>query len=149
MSVYDLYRMSELPGVWTLGRIEDGEHRQICTIAERGWVDKNGDGLGDTNVSRIPAGTYICRRDMHGKSGPNPYQVWEIRDVPGRSEIHIHRGRDPRIHSKGCPLTGTDFGPNGTVLNTAVGFDRWMAATAQYDTITLRVHDIPPLKPAA
>lgn len=146
MSVYDLYRMAESPGVWTLGRIEDAEKHQVCVIAERGWVDKDGNGLGDPNVSRIPAGTYTCRRDMHGKSRPAPYvpyEVWEICDVPGRSEIHMHIGVDPQKDSKGCPLVGSDFGPNGTVKESRAAFKHWMDATSQYTTITLRVHDIP------
>lgn len=142
MSTYDLYRMVEHPGVWTLGRLEDSERRQLCVIAERGWVDKNGDGIGDSNVSRIPAGTYECERDMHGKSGPNPYEVWEIKGVPGRSEIHVHIGNSPEKDSKGCPLVGSDFGPNGTVVGSRDAFKRWMAATAAFDRITIRVHDI-------
>ena len=146
--IYDLIRMSEGPG-WTLGRLEDSARQQLCVIAERAWVDKNGDGLGDTNESRIPAGTYICRRDMHNKSSSEPYEVWEITGVPGRSEIHIHRGNDPRIHSKGCPLVGSAFGPNGTVKESGKAFARWMDATSRYETITLRVHDVPPLKLAA
>lgn len=148
MSIYDLIRMSEGPG-YTLGRIEDAEKRQLCTTAERAWVDKNGDGLGDSNESRIPAGTYVCERDMHGKSSSSPYQVWEIKGVPGRSEIHIHIGNDPRIHSLGCPLVGTGYGAKGTVTESKKAFEKWMQATSAFDRITLRVHDVPPLKAAA
>lgn len=143
MSVYDLYRMAEGPG-YTLGRIEDSQNVQLCVTAERAWVDKNGNGLGDTNESRIPAGTYICKRDLHNKTSSNPYEVWEVLGVPGRSEIHIHIGNDPRIHSKGCPLVGTDFGPKGTVTRSRDAFDKWMKATAAFSQITLRVHDVPP-----
>ena len=141
MSVYDLWRMAE-GADYTLGRIEDSERKQLCTIAERAWVDLDGNGLGDSGKSRIPAGTYECRRDLHGKSGPKPYEVWEILGVPGRSEIHIHIGNDPRIHSKGCPLVGTDFGPNGTVTESRKAFKKWMDATKDFDAITLRVHDV-------
>ena len=142
-AVFDLIRMTDGKD-FTLGRIEDAEHKQICVTAERAWVDKNGDGLGDNSVSRIPAGTYVCQRDMHNKSSSSPYEVWEITGVPGRSEIHIHRGNDPRIHSKGCPLVGTNFGPNGTVTESGKAFEKWMRVTASYDRITLRVHDVPP-----
>ena len=141
-AVYDLYRMAE-GADWTLGRIEDSERRQLCTIAERAWVDKDGNGIGDRNESRIPAGTYTCRRDMHNKQSENAYEVWEICDVPGRSEIHMHIGNDPRKDSKGCPLVGTDFGANGCVTESRKGFKRWMDATKEYDTITLHVHDVP------
>lgn len=145
MSVYDLYRMAEGKD-YTLGRIEDAQNVQLCVVTERAWVDKNGDGLGDRNESRIPAGTYICRRDKHNKSSPDAYEVWEILGVPGRSEIHIHVGNDPRIHSKGCPLVGTNFGPNGTVTESRKAFTKWMQATAAFQQITLRVHDVPAVK---
>jgi hypothetical protein len=148
MSVYDLWRMTEGKD-FTLGRIEDAQNRELCVVAERAWVDKNGDGLGDRNESRIPAGTYVCQRDLHGKSGPHPYEVWEILGVPGRSEVHIHIGNDPRIHSLGCPLVGSTFGPNGTVKDSKAAFQKWMQATAAFDRITLRVHDVPPLTLAA
>ena len=142
MSTYDLFRMAE-GADYTLGRIEDSERRQLCTVAERAWVDNDGNGIGDANLSRIPAGTYECRRDMHGKSKPaTAYEVWEILGVPGRSEVHIHRGNDPRIHSKGCPLVGTDFGPDGTVTESRKAFAKWMDATRDFDSITLRVHDV-------
>jgi hypothetical protein len=141
MPVYDLIRMAEGPG-YTLGRIEDEERRQLCVTAERAWVDKDGNGIGDSNVSRIPAGTYTCKRDMHGKSGPAPYEVWEVLGVPGRSEIHIHIGNDPTRDSRGCPLVGTDFGANGTVTESRKAFERWMTATKEYQELTLRVHDV-------
>ena len=143
MSVFDLFRMADGKD-FTLGRLEDAERNQICVTAERAWVDKDKNGLGDRNESRIPAGTYVCQRDQHNKSSSAPYEVWEITGVPGRSEIHIHRGNDPRIHSKGCPLVGTNFGPNGTVTESGKAFEKWMRVTAGFDRITLRVHDVPP-----
>ena len=151
MRHFHLIRMAELPGVWTLGRLEDEEHKQLCVVAERGWVDKNGDGLGDRNESRIPAGTYECTRDKHNKSSPDAYECWEINGVPGRSEIHIHVGNDPRRDSKGCPLVGTAFGANGTVTQSKVAFQKWMKATAGLERIRLTVHDIeyPTCKEAA
>jgi hypothetical protein len=143
MSVFHLWRMAE-GATYTIGRIEDEERHQVCVTTERPWVDKNNDGLGDPKVSRIPSGTYTCRRDMHGKSGPHPYEVWEICDVPGRSEIHIHIGNDPMKDSIGCPLVGSAFGAQGFVTKSRDAFDRWMAATSKYKEITLHVHDIPP-----
>lgn len=142
MSVYDLWRMAE-GSDYTLGRLEDAEKRQLCVIAERAWVDVDGNGIGDTSVSRIPAGTYTCRRDMHGKNKPETaYEVWEILGVPGRSEVHVHIGNDPRTNSKGCPLVGTDFGPKGTITESRKAFAKWMDATKRFEEITLRVHDV-------
>lgn len=148
MSVYDLYRMAEGPG-YTLGRIEDSEKRQVCVTAERAWVDTDGNGIGDTNESRIPAGTYRCHRDTHGKNKPNPYTVWELENVPGRSEVHIHIGNNPRTDSLGCPLVGSAWDANGTITGSRAAFERWMKLTADFETITLRVHDLPKLPEAA
>ena len=127
---------------YTLGRIEDAEHRQVCVTAERPWVDKDGNGLGDKNESRIPAGVYTCRRDLHGKSKPNPYEVWEICDVPGRSEVHIHIGNDVQVDSLGCPLVGTDYGPKGTIRGSRAAFANLMQLTKGHDAITLTVKDV-------
>jgi hypothetical protein len=147
---FRLIRMVEQPGVWTLGRIEDEERRQVCVVAERGWVDKNGDGLGDRNESRIPAGTYECTRDMHGKSKPaTAYEVWEINGVPGRSEVHIHIGNNPQVDSLGCPLVGLAFGANGTVSGSRLAFEKWMKLTAGEQKIRLTVVDIEPAQAAA
>lgn len=126
---------------YTLGRLEDAESRQVCVTAERAWVDLNRDGLGDPEVSRIPAGTYTCHRDIHGKTGPLPYQVWELENVPGRSEIHIHIGNDPGKHSKGCILVGTTWGAGGTINNSRSAFDTLMRLTEGHDEITLTVVD--------
>lgn len=138
-----IWRMAEEPGVWTLSRLEDAEHKQLAVIAERGWVDKDGNGIGDRNESRIPSGVYECTRDMHNKTSPDAYEVWEINGVPGRSEIHIHVGNDPRRDSKGCPLIGTAWGPGGTVTQSKAAFQKWMKLTAKDERIRLTVVDIP------
>lgn len=135
-----LHRMVEGDG-WTLGRIEDEERRQVCVTVERAWVDADKNGIGDTGKSRIPPGVYTCRRDMHGKSKPNPYEVWEVCDVPGRSEIHIHVGNS-WTESRGCPLVGTAFGAAGTVVKSREAFDKLMKLTAGLKEITLEVRDV-------
>lgn len=137
-----LHRMLNGPD-YTYGRIEDEERRLVCYTVERPWVDKNNDGISDTGVSRIPPGTYICRRDMHGKSGPKPYECWEVCDVPGRSEIHIHIGNDAMQHSRGCPLVGMAFAPNGTVARSKEAFAKLEKLTAGLKTLTLEVRDVP------
>jgi hypothetical protein len=144
MKVFTLHRMVDGPD-FTLGRMEDEQNNVVCVTAERAWVDKNGDGFGDNGVSRIPPGTYECNRDTHGKLGPHPYEVWEIGGVPGRSEIHIHIGNVAARDSKGCPLVGTAFGPNGSVTGSGDAFRKWMKATEGESKIVLVVKDVPPL----
>lgn len=55
----------------------------------------------ERNVSRIPAGCYVCVRDNTGKIQP----TFEISNVPGRSEIEFHGGVNVR-HTQGCVLLG-------------------------------------------
>lgn len=142
MKIFDLYRMVEGPD-FTLGRLEDEENREVCVIAEKGWVDKDNNGIGDDNVSRIQAGEYECERDIHNKRSETRYECWELCDVKGRSEIHMHRGNDPRVHSKGCLLVGTKFGENGTVIGSIDAYKKWMELTKNETKIKIRIHDIP------
>lgn len=93
-------------GKSTIGRLDDEQGNRICFTLEHPWVDADGNGLGDRNVSRVPAGTYRCTRDMHGKSDPKKaYEVWELNAVPGRSEVHIHIGNSVK-DTLGCILVG-------------------------------------------
>lgn len=142
-----LIRVADTPW-YTTGRIEDAEHRQICVTLERPWVDKDHNSIGDQNESRIPAGVYQCHRTTHHPSGPNPYEVWCLEKVPGRSDIHIHRGSRVE-HSLGCVLVGVEYGPKGTITEPAVAFAKLMRLTEGQSAITLTVVDVPPLKAVA
>jgi hypothetical protein len=137
---FTLERIEEGEG-YTLGRLMDAAGKRVCVTAERAWVDKNGDGLGDRMESRIPAGDYLCARDTHNKSSPKPYRCWEVLDVPGRSEIHIHIGNDPRKDSLGCPLVGTKYGAKGTIEGSKAAFEKLEALTKDHERIRLIVKD--------
>lgn len=50
------------------------------------------------NISCIPEGSYIVRRDNHGR-----HQWYTVQDVPGRTFIEIHEGSKVS-HSNGCIL---------------------------------------------
>lgn len=139
MKTLTLYRMRPTPTA-TFGRIEAEDSAQLCVTLEPAWVDANADGIGDRGVSRIPAGTYTCRRDIHGKTKPNPYEVWEVLGVPGRSEIHIHRGTK-RSHTQGCILVGSAFHGPDEISGSAHAFDKLMKETARDSELTLVVID--------
>lgn len=131
-----LYRMVHDP-LCTIGRIEDAEGQQVCFTLELPWKDNL------PSVSCIPAGDYVCRRDMHGKTKPNPYQVWEVTGVPGRSEIHIHKGNRAR-DVLGCIIVGERLGMLGgerAVLDSAKAFAHLMRLTESHDSITLHIKD--------
>lgn len=78
----------------------DGSVRTIRTL-ELAHVDKDGDGITDRGVSRIPAGTYsVVPHDSRKYPG-----VWRVENVEGRTAILLHAGNYPR-HTHGCILLG-------------------------------------------
>lgn len=127
-------------GKATIGRLDDEEGNRICVTLEHLWVDIDGNGIGDSSVSRIPAGTYRCTRDKHGKSKPaTAYEVWEVNGVPGRSEIHIHIGNKVK-DTLGCILVGTSV-LNDTLSGSRDAFAALMHETKGEKEITLVVKD--------
>lgn len=137
----DLYliRMAETDEV-TFGRLETVDHEQLCVTLEEPWRDANGDGLGDRNVSRIPAGSF---KGFLRQSPARGYLVPELRDVPGRSNIQIHKG-NTTADTLGCIIVGTSIGKlNGkpAVLGSAPAFKELMRRLAHEEEFTLHVTD--------
>ena len=90
----------------------------------------------------IPAGLYPVKLTLSPHFG---YVTPEVFDVPGRSEIRIHRGNEP-IDSLGCTLVGENAGPQPDWINdSAATFGRLMdlcrAAEARGEAITVEYHD--------
>jgi hypothetical protein len=71
-----------------------------CIGVERPW--KNNQPF----ISCIPQGTYSMKLGFFSKGG---YPAWEVLNVPGRTEIKIHKGNRPS-ESFGCPLPGVYLG---------------------------------------
>jgi len=109
------------------------------------------DWLGNVaSISSIPAGSYICKRDVWHKTG---VVVFQITSVPGRDRILIHYGNTEE-DVKGCVVVGLDRGAiavkdedragNPTRLKWAViesrkAFDAWMTALQGVDTFDLEI----------
>ena len=70
------------------------------------------------NISCIPYGQYLVRRNKTGK-----HQYYEILNVPNRDNIEIHKGVLPK-HSDGCILLLTD--EDLDVLLGWFGDDDWV-----------------------
>lgn len=90
----------------------------------------------------IPAGLYKVVLTHSPHLG---YVTPELVDVPGRSDIRIHKGNKPE-DSLGCTLTGENHGPAPDwVSQSAIAFDRLMemckAAAARGEEITAEYHD--------
>lgn len=74
----------------------------LCTTLELPWLDNT------RNVSCIPEGTYQC----HPVRSPKFGEVYEVKDVPGRSNILFHPGNLPR-DTEGCIIPGLGYGVIG------------------------------------
>lgn len=73
--------------------------RPFCVTCEDPWKGNA------ASMSCIPIGTYKCEK----WNGTKYRDVWELRDVPGRSYILIHQGNTIK-DTQGCILIGKSFG---------------------------------------
>jgi len=71
----------------------------LCVTIERPWLDNT------VGKSCIPAGKYrVARTDSHHFGS-----TWQVKDVPGRSHILIHKGNTAN-DTEGCIIVGQRFG---------------------------------------
>lgn len=136
-----LHRTANLPTA-TRGELLSDDGAFFCHTLEEPWRDANHDGLGDRSVSRIPAGTFTCFRRY---SQSRKREVFEVRDVPGRSAILIHSGNTV-ADTEGCILVGFrtgDLDGEPAVLESKKAMDAFMASLAGVQTFTLVVEDAP------
>jgi hypothetical protein len=103
--------------------------RELCLTLEEPWRDADHDGLGDTGVSCIPAGTYkgfIRVSRKKGGTGKRDYDVPQLERVPGRGAIQIHIG-NTLDHTEGCILVGLSRTKGGGFIeNSTKAFKRVM-----------------------
>ena len=71
----------------------------FCLTLERPWLDNQ------TNISCIPAGTYLCKRVDSPRFG----DTFEVTNVPGRTHILFHKG-NIADDTHGCIIAGEEFG---------------------------------------
>lgn len=83
----------------TFGRMLNEDGGLLCYTLERPWDDNAPD------KSCIPAGTYNC---INYSSTKFP-DVWQIINVPGRSDILIHNGNTEN-DTHGCIVVGDSMG---------------------------------------
>lgn len=89
---------------------------------------------GGSWLPHIAPGTYICKRVLSPHFG---FMVWVLQDVPGHTNCEIHKG-NLEADSKGCVLCGTDVAGDA-LTESKKAFDKFMALTANEDTITIMV----------
>lgn len=116
----------------TYGQIVDDTQKLLCVTLERPWLDNA------PMISSIPAGEFTFHRRLSPKRG---YDVFITQDVPGRSDIEIHKGNLP-TDSEGCILVGSHFGDLGAkhgIIGSAEAFERFMDRMRGVDQFTLVV----------
>lgn len=94
--------------------------------------------LNQKDVSCIPAGKYSWFKRLSPKRG---YEVIELKDVPGRTNVQIHVGNFLK-DTEGCVLVGTqrsDEGAPPSIHESKLAFRLLMAAVAENATGTLEV----------
>jgi hypothetical protein len=94
---------------------------------------------------KLPRGaTYRCRRGMHRLSHYNkgePFETFEVMDVPGHSGILFHPGNFNR-DSDGCLLTGSELKTESSewwVTQSSATFRRFMQTLSGIDEFELTV----------
>jgi hypothetical protein len=139
----DLYRFQETDHS-ILGRVTiDGQ--QFCFSLEPGRFKPVHAGH-----PCIPCGLYKVVLTLSPHFG---YVTPELLEVPGRSEIRIHRGNKPE-DSKGCTLVGTSHGPAPDwISDSHTAFDKLMdlcrTAESRTEGIFAEYYDLPQTAPAA
>ncbi len=96
-----------------------------CYTLELAWLDNL------PNVSCIPPGTYVCALVTSPKFGA----VYEIKDVPKRTHVLIHKGNYAgsaplKSDVEGCILVGNAIGEiagQRALLSSRDAFNRFMA----------------------
>ena len=124
-----VYRLTESPAVPTFGVFLRETGVPFALTLERPWR------ANQRGVSCIPRGRYTAKRHTSPKFG----ETFWIQDVPGRSEILLHKG-NLADDSHGCILVGEKFDPvNGQdgIAASKEGFDEFMALTAGRDEIVI------------
>ena len=92
-----------IPGVFYFCD-DNGQKSEICHSVERPWVNN------ERSVSCVPEGEYELKRRTNGRYYKIYSDRWahicvfELQDVPNRSAILIHAGRNTS-DSRGCLLT--------------------------------------------
>lgn len=90
--------------------------------------------------SSIPVQQYICKRVQSPKYG----EVFEVKDVPGRTHVLIH-WLNFDDQTEGCVGLGTQYGQIGNrkcILNSKEAFNAFMEVMKDVDKFILTVKEV-------
>lgn len=98
------------------------------------------DHLNEPMMSCIPAQQYLCSLHNSPKFG----LTYQVRHVPGRSEILFHRGNQVK-DTAGCILLAQHYGKlrgNRAILNSGNTFDDFMERMAGENEFKLTIKEV-------
>lgn len=91
---------------------------------------------------KIPVGTYLCVRGIHQlEKMPNPFETFEITNVPEHSKILFHYG-NWNADSDGCILLGRALAPSTRgqmIVDSRSTFDKFIQVQTNQPTFKLTV----------
>jgi len=93
------------------------------------------------SISCIPYGQYYCERIRSPKFG---ITVYEVCNVPGRTDILMHPGNVAE-DTEGCILLGQYWGKlkdNRAILNSGLTFTKFMNIMASYAKFKLSIKEV-------
>ena len=93
---------------------------ELATL-ERPWL------RNEVNVSCIPEGVYLVKRDKTGR-----HQWYSVQDVEGRTFIELHGGRTAN-HSNGCILIGCLHDDEYNLVESNYGLELLLAYIGDED----------------
>jgi hypothetical protein len=126
-----LIRVAQSPH-GTQGVLRGADNVCFALCLERQWDNNKQD------VSRIPAGDYICRRVQSPKFGET-FEICEV--IGGRTLIRFHWGTFLE-HTLGCVLVGEEFGVHEgrpALLSSRRGFAEFLRRYEGVDEFPLSI----------
>jgi hypothetical protein len=97
------------------------------------------DYLNEKSISCIPAQQYLCSKTVSPRFG----ETYEVRHVPGRSNVLFHAGNLVR-DTEGCILLAQFYGKlkgDRAVLNSGNTFKEFLRVMGPYPTFHLTVRE--------
>lgn len=118
-----------------LGRLLDADYMQVAATLEHSYDGK----------PKLQAGGYRCVRGWHSLPyHPEPFETFEVTQVPGHTGILFHTG-NWNEDSNGCILLGqaalTDADGRSMVTESRVTFKRFMLDLDGVESFSLMVED--------
>jgi hypothetical protein len=117
------------------GSLLSDDGAEICKTLEHAYPKI--DSRGVSYFAKLPTGNFRCSRGLHRLRQGDPFDTFEVLDVPGHTGILFHPGNYNR-DSDGCVLLGEAISDNALV-RSAKAFSYFMRRLQYVDCFTLTV----------